>query len=35
MPVRRFPYALYYLVEGDWVTVTRVLHDRQDLSNLD
>jgi toxin ParE1/3/4 len=28
----RFPFLLFYLVDGAWIDVLRVLHERRDIS---
>jgi plasmid stabilization system protein ParE len=35
MRVRKFPYGVFYRVEGERVIVHRILHDRQSLSHLE
>lgn len=28
----RFPFILFYLIDGSWIDVLRVLHERRDIS---
>jgi plasmid stabilization system protein ParE len=34
VPVKRFPYALYYLVSDDAITVTACIHGRRNVMRM-